>query len=308
MRAVMYHYVRRYNSALPHFRYLDVENFRKQLDYFDANFGYVSFDEWCEYVNTGTRPEQEGKVILTFDDAMRCHYDFVFPELIRRGLWGIFYVPTAPYIGDIILDVHRIHHLCGGFSGPDLLNIALSLVSEEMIPYDKIQQFRNQTYMRQQNTVGVSEFKRLMNYFIDYKYRTSVIDKIADDLGFSFSKNVFYVPYEKLVEMKQGGMVIGAHSHSHPVMSKLSASEQKNEIQKSFSILANLVETNHKTYCHPYGGFHSFNKDTIDVLSNEGVSYSFNVESREIHKSDYKHSKYHLPRFDCNEFPYGIAS
>ena len=70
MRAIMYHYVRRYDAVLPNFRYLDIDNFRKQLDYFDAEFGYVSFDEWCGFFNNGTVPEKTGKVVLTFDDAI----------------------------------------------------------------------------------------------------------------------------------------------------------------------------------------------------------------------------------------------
>ena len=308
MRALMYHYVRRYDAVLPNFRYLDIDNFRRQLDYFDAEFGYVSFEEWRGFVNNGTVPEKTGKVVLTFDDAMRCHYDYVFPELLSRGLWGIFYVPTSPYADDIILDVHRIHLLCGAFSGMKLLEVANSMICEEMIPDEKIEEFRNETYTRQQNTVGVSEFKRLMNYFIDYKYRATVIDTIANNLGFSFNRDMFYVPFEQLFEMKRKGMVIGSHSHSHPVMSKLSASAQQNELEKSFAILGDLVETNHRTYCHPYGGFHSFNKDTVDVLDRLGVAYSFNVESREIQKSDYISSTHHLPRFDCNLFPHGKAS
>ena len=46
MKAIMYHYVRRFNPTLPNFRFLDVENFEKQLDYFQDNFGFVSKDEW----------------------------------------------------------------------------------------------------------------------------------------------------------------------------------------------------------------------------------------------------------------------
>lgn len=308
MRAIMYHYVRRYDASSPYFRYLDFDNFRRQLDYFDAEYGYVTFDEWCDFTNNGLAPKKPGKVILTFDDAMRCHYDYVFPELLSRGLWGIFYVPTRPYTDRIILDVHRIHLLCGAYSGIGLLNVANSLVSEDMIPDEMIEDFRNQTYTGQQNTAGISEFKRLMNYFIDYKYRTAVINQIADSLGFLFQLDMFYIPYENLSEMKQQGMVIGSHSHSHPVMSKLSDSSQLIEIQKSFSVLGTLVEASHKTYCHPYGGFHSFNKETVDTLDKLGVSYAFNVESREIDQIDYISSKYHLPRFDCNLFPHGKAS
>jgi peptidoglycan/xylan/chitin deacetylase (PgdA/CDA1 family) len=308
MKVIMYHYVQKYKAAMPFFRYLNVDNFRKQLDYFDAVYGYVTFDEWCDFIYYGNIPKQSGKIVLTFDDALRCHYDYVFPELVSRGLWGIFYVPTSPYADPIILDVHRIHLLCGTFSGIALLNIANTLVVEEMIPREKIEEFQNQTYTCQKNMTGVSEFKRLMNYFIDGNYRTGIIDQIADYLNFSFYHDKFYIPYEYLFKMKQHGMVIGSHSHSHPVMSTLSISAQLNEIEKSFSILRDLVETNHKTYCHPYGGLHSFNKNTLDILDKLGVSYSFNVESREIIQLDYNCSKHKLPRFDCNLFPFGKAS
>jgi len=239
---------------------------------------------------------------------MRCHYDYVFPELVRRNLWGIFYVPTSPYLDNIILDVHRIHLLCGSYAGLDLLNMADSLIDEDMIPGEKIAEFRNRTYNHQENTAGVSDFKRLMNYFVDYKFRTDIIDSVAELLGFEFERNCFYVSLESLHEMKRGGMIIGSHSHSHPVMSRLAPVEQKIEIETSLKFLGSLLEGAHTTYCHPYGGFHSFNEYTVNALKQLGVAYAFNVESREIAPGDHGDFRFALPRFDCNLFPFGKAS
>ena len=308
MKAIMYHYVRTYEPGLPFFRYLEVDNFRKQLDYFEAKYGYVTYEEWCNFVENGVAPKDPGKIILTFDDAMRCHYDFVFPELLKRHLWGIFYVPTSPYVEHLVLDVHRIHLLCGAHSGIELIDVANSFIEEDMIPGEKINEFRDRTYTRQKNATGVSEFKRLMNYFIDYKHRNLVINQLVNHFGLLLQADQFYVPKNNLMKMKEQGMVIGSHSYSHPVMSRLTAAEQKSEIEKSLVVLGDLVEETHKTYCHPYGGFHSFNRETVYVLKQLKVSYAFNVESREIIQADYKRSKYHLPRFDCNLFPYGHAS
>ncbi len=304
----MYHYVRTYDSALPYFRYLDIDNFRKQLDYFREEFGYVSLEEWRNFIEGGVMPNDNGKVILTFDDALRCHFEFVFPELVKRNLWGIFYVPTSPYSDNLILDVHRIHLLCGAYRGFDLLAIAECLIDEDMIPVKKIYEYHNQTYTHQENATGEAEFKRLMNYFVDYQFRTNIINEIADRLGFIFKQNCFYIPLEGLNIMKQQGMIIGSHSHGHPVMSRLSATEQKREIETSLSVLGTLAEGAHTTYCHPYGGFHSFNRDTLDILDQSKVAYAFNVENREISPEDYRGFKFALPRFDCNFFPFGQAS
>ena len=308
MKAVMYHYVREYDSSLPHFRYLDVDNFRRQLDFFAKEYGFVTKSEFENFIQFGKMPDIAGKVLLTFDDAMSCHYDYVFPELYKRGLWGIFYVPTIPYRKGKILDVHRIHLLCGAIEGKILLKNILGKINKDMVPDSNVLEFRSKIYRKQENYEGVTEFKRILNYFIDYEYRTKVIDQVATDLGYKFDLARFYVSKSSLKEMLREEMVIGSHTNSHPVMSELSREDQMKELELSFSFLSELIEKNNKTYSHPYGGFNSFNEDTINLLNEINVDYSFNVESREINSEDWLKSKQHLPRFDCNLFPHGDTS
>ena len=221
---------------------------------------------------------------------------------------GYFYVPSLPYVENKILDVHRIHLLCGAYDGRDILNILLNIVTEDMIPDNKIKEFRNKTYSNQKNYEGVSEFKRILNYFINYDYRESIIDDVAESLDYKFDPDNFYTSIENLIKMNSAGNIIGSHSVNHPVMSKLSRSKQHDQIKDSFDFLNRIDCIQHKTYCHPYGGFHSFNNDTIELLEHECVDYSFNVESREITIDDLKNSKHFLPRFDCNLFEFGDAS
>ena len=308
MKAIMYHYVREYRSELPRFRFLDIQNFRKQLDYFDQKYGFISRKDWDLVIKKKKLDSVEGKVVLTFDDSLSCHFDYVFPELKKRNLWGIFYVPTQPYINSKMLDVHRVHLLCGAFDGPSLLNALHDFLEEDMISDSKIKNFRNKTYLKQSNYEGISEFKQTLNYFVNYQFRENLIDKIANTVGYEFNPAHFYLSKDKLKEMYSYGNIIGAHSVTHPVMSRLGHSEQKIQIKESFSFLEDLVSQNHKTYCHPYGGFHSFNEDTIDILGTEQVMYSFSIESRDITNNDLEISYQFLPRFDCNEFPFGKAS
>ena len=253
-------------------------------------------------------PSIDGKVLLTFDDAMSCHFRYVFPELRSRNLWGIFYVPTSPYTDRRIVDVHRIHLLCGAFEGKRLLEYALSIVSEDMIPSQKRDEFEKETYANQVNYEGVSEFKRVLNYFIDHRYRSEVIDAIGRRFGFDFDVSTFYMTTDQIAEMAAENMLIGSHTKSHPVMSTLSADEQSVEIESSFDFLSSICKLPLRTYCHPYGGFHSFNNDTIRLLRHFEVDFSFNVESREINSRDKLHSIQYLPRFDCNQFQFGSAS
>lgn len=300
----MYHYVREHDPQLPQFRYLDRRNFERQLDYFAANGGFVDFDAWCGFLAGDAMPTG---FILTFDDAMRCHRDFAFEILRARGLWGIFYVPTQPYAGGGLLDVHKIHLLTGAFDGRALYGFLKSIITPEMVPFAKREEFDRLTYVTQENYEGVSEFKRILNYFVDESLKSQLIDAVAQYFDYSYPDN-FYITPEAIREMAEGGMIMGSHSVSHPVMSKLDREAQKAELEQSFACLEAMTGLRQKTYCHPYGGFHSFNQDTVDLLDGLKVDYAFNVESRDIEPADIVQSRQFLPRYDCNEFPHGKAS
>jgi peptidoglycan/xylan/chitin deacetylase (PgdA/CDA1 family) len=308
MKVVMYHYVQEHSTKFPYFKFYDIENFRKQLDFFQKNFGFVSLSEWVDFIDNGIEPSIKGKVVLTFDDALSCHYKFVYPELLKRGLWGIFYIPCAPYLTGKMLDVHRIHLLCGAFEGLDLIREVKNIVTEEMVPFKKRLEFRNKTYTTQKNDAEILEFKKILNYFISYDFREEVISEISRRMSFNEYESKFYVTEEELIEMAAHGMILGSHSNSHPVMSKLSRDEQLNEIETSFIFLEKLCTVGHKTYCHPYGGFHSFNSQTVELLNELNIDYSFNVDPREILGSDLISCRQFLPRFDCNLFAHGKVS
>jgi peptidoglycan/xylan/chitin deacetylase (PgdA/CDA1 family) len=308
IKAVMYHYVREYDQNVPYFRYLDIGDFRKQLTYFEDKFGFVTRLEWEDFVAFGKMPLEDGKVLLTFDDAMSCHYEYVFPELMNRGLWGLFYVPSQSYLESKMLDVHRIHLLCGRYKGEDLLTCILDLINPKMIPYNKIKEFNAKPYLHQDNYNGVSEFKRVLNYFVHPEYQCDLVDQVTSSFPINGGDDQFYVNPSSLLDMSKNGMVIGAHSHTHNVMSKLNYEEQKLDIHKSLEFVAKFNTGHGVSYCHPYGGFHSFDQNTLKVLNELNVDYSFNVEPRDIVKKDHIDSKHSLPRYDCNSFPYGTAS
>jgi peptidoglycan/xylan/chitin deacetylase (PgdA/CDA1 family) len=116
----------------------------------------------------------------------------------------------------------------------------------------------------------------------------------------------FYLSPDQLIEMEMSGMLIGSHTHSHLLMSKLTKEEQFLEINNSIGTLKSInLENSIETYCHPYGGRHSFNKDTIDILDSLGINYSFDVNPKDINLLDLYENKHSLPRYDCNQFPFG---
>ena len=303
----MYHYITEFDQRFPNLRFLNFKNFSKQLDYFQKNFGFVTFEEWEKFIFNGTLPNKDGKILLTFDDALSCHFDYVFKELKKRNLWGLFYIPTNPYTVEKMLYVHKIHSLCGVVNGNNLNSYAREIISQSMISDEKKVEFRNNTYTKQNNYSGITDFKRLLNYFLDYNFREEIIERIGEKFSLNFDINGFYLSIPQIKEMENNGMIIGSHTASHLVMSKLNFNEQENEILSSFEFLDSICKPKHKTYCHPFGGFHSFNEQTLSILKENNVDYSFNVQSIEIDKASRAKNIHFLPRYDCNEFQFGKA-
>jgi peptidoglycan/xylan/chitin deacetylase (PgdA/CDA1 family) len=307
MKAVMYHYIREFDYEFPYFKYLHVDDFRKQLDYFDQKYGFVSKCDFIKSLETGVfKPG----VILTFDDAFKDHYSYVFPELKKRGLWGIFYVPTSPYVDSKILDVHKVHLLLGKFGGSAILELLTEFVDSSMLSHNEVGDYQKMTYQTQlndENKDAVS-VKRILNYFVSYKYRSSLINRLMSVL-FENEQDIlknFYLSLDEISQMSSSGMMFGSHTVSHPVLSKLDNEQQRIEIEESFSFLnENIQGITHQTFCYPHGGFHTFTDFTETVLCENEVCFSFNVEPRDINTNDLLDRPQALPRYDCNLFPYG---
>jgi peptidoglycan/xylan/chitin deacetylase (PgdA/CDA1 family) len=78
----MYHYVRPATDGLPHFPFLRLADFERQLDDFAANYGFVDRDAFVRWGQGSSAPDG---VLLTFDDGLRDHIEFVLPTLQARG-------------------------------------------------------------------------------------------------------------------------------------------------------------------------------------------------------------------------------
>lgn len=304
----MYHYVRPDMTAPPFdYYHLDLEDFRKQLDYFESEYGFVDRDKFDRFV-TGERSMAPNGVVLTFDDGLRDHYEHVYPELESRGLWGIFFVPIEPYIEQKILDVHRVHVLLGSFEANTLLNSLQNIVDEQMVLDEQTEAFKKNTYSSQSGAEETKEVKRILNVYLSQEQRRQVLTQLEDSLSINTAVTDYYASPESLRTMKENGMVVGAHTVTHPVLAELSASKQRHEINKSLELLSDKLGTAVDMFCYPYGKDYTFTEDTLSILRSTDVLAAFTTEVGDVSSVDISQTPYQLPRHDCTSFPHGDSS
>ncbi len=306
LKAIMYHYVRPDPAGFPRFKHLHVDDFRQQLDFFEREHGFVGLRD-LQAVAAGEQCPDG--VLLAFDDGLMDHHQWVLPELAERGIQGFFFIPTGPLAGGGMLPVHRVHLLLGRFAADEVARHLRSLVDDSMIEQNRQEEFRQATYRHQDNPQEAVYVKRMLNYFLAYEHRGPVLDALMahffGDEEAELAAN-FYMGPEELKALRQAGMVVGSHSVSHPVMSRLSVEEQEREISESFAWLESILgPLQPKTFCYPYGGGSTFTEETERLLSRHDVAFSFAVEPRDITPEDLRQRPQALPRYDCNMFPHG---
>lgn len=310
----MYHYVRYAQKALPHFTFLHRDDFLSQLKFLKREIGLVHKEKFLEWVGDPASIDEPKGVILTFDDGFADHYLNVAPILAEENAWGIFYIPTSVVSGDRILNVHKIHLILGHLGSNKCLSLLNQTTTASMFSDELRSKFESKTYTRQQSsTESTKLFKRALNYYSDYRWQTELLDRIVVESGISESLwsdlcSDLYMTAEMIQSLHKSGHIVGSHSVSHRLMSRLPTSEQRVEIDLSLATLRAIIKEPVRTFCYPYGGFHSFTRETESLLREAGVEFAFNVEHRDLATNDALTRPFALPRYDCNHFPWGMPT
>jgi len=82
----------------------------------------------------------------------------------------------------------------------------------------------------------------------------------------------------------------------------LTFKKQFEEIKNSKIFLEKIINKNIDTFCYPYGGKISYNRNTLKILKKLKFKLAYTVEYRDINFKDIKNKPYELPRYDCNLF------
>lgn len=298
MQILMYHYVKD-KMGLPNRGYLELKSFQKQINFFEYNNKILNCENFIENFNKNKGEFEKDDILLTFDDGLKCHYDYVLPFLNKKKINAIFFIPTKILLENKILKVHKIHILLSLCSQNDLLKEILNHKSNgNYSQYSKI------TYYNQEENS-----EKLIKNYLNYDLNSDVSEDFVNYLFNKYTEideielfQKIYLNYEDVVNLSKNNMFIGSHSHYHRLLSKEKGCDIKIDISKSFEIIQTF--TKYKIFCFPYGGKISYNDETLDTLKDLNVDLAFSVENKEFSSlNDF--SKYEIPRLDCNKFKHG---
>ena len=295
MKSITYHYIRNKNKLFPYSNILEKKNYNNQIKKFSKTGLINSFEELFF---------DSDKYLPTFDDGFKDH--IYAAEILKKynGI-GLFFIPTSPLKNNILLDVHKTHLIMGKVKGLVALNEL-----EKYLNKNKIKNYFSQkeklvyktAYKQNDEDVYKKEFKKIMNYYGNLKLKTKILEHLLQKFEINIKPKDYYLNKKEIKYLSSLGMIIGSHSESHTLLSRLSYEKQFKEIKNSKTFLEKIINKNIDTFCYPYGGKISYNNNTLKILKKLKFKLAYSVDNRNITIKDLKNKPYELPRFDCNLF------
>jgi peptidoglycan/xylan/chitin deacetylase (PgdA/CDA1 family) len=298
---VMYHYVR--DSAatpFPDIRALVPDLFERQLDWLQAHYTVVDLAAFEAAVD-GTAPLPPNAALLTFDDGFIDHYEAVLPRLRARGLSGTFFLTENAY-GDRphLLGVHKMHFLLARLGVEGFARAVLQACDPLALPRGAA---RDVLGLDRWDDAGARAIKNLVSHELPSEEAERVLDTlfvehIGDPTRFA---TTLYLDTAKVRAMAAAGMTFGYHTRSHRLLSRLSREEQEAELHAGVAWIRSLTGQTRVSFCYPWGGPHTYTRETVRILRDSGYSVAFNTVRRRVSLDE--DGRYELPRIDTRDLP-----
>lgn len=301
---IMYHYVRELSrSRYPDIKGLLVNRFREHLELFDKS-GRVVTGQDIVASQKGQHELPNNAVWLTFDDGYSDHYNYVLPLLHEFGLKGTFFPPTKCIRDHVLLDVNAVHFILASTKNPLTIVDRLKKFIADAEPQEGLKAFEN--YWNENATANrfdpaeIIFIKRMLQHALPPALRRTVIDRLFSEFvsvdQSAFAEKLYLKP-EQIRVMNDCGMEFGSHTHSHPWMDRVSADQQRVELEISVGYLKEIgIPMRDWVMCFPYGA----SDQNARLLASElGASVGVGTEVRKANLA--KDDLMSLPRWDAND-------
>lgn len=215
--------------------------FEWQLGYLRKNYNPITFQQFANWFVDGLALPPN-PVLLTFDDGHSNNFEFALPILKKYGMSAVFFVVAAS-LGRKSLTWFEDAYYRLMFSPAS----SWHLNNGEVWPLNS----------PEQRVAACGRFFTLCrdlrerNQSLELEFLRSQLN--VPELNGHFPGRFEFLSSEQLRSLRDGGMEIGAHSMTHPVLAAASDHSSRSEIQESKRELERVLGTPVRAFAYPFG-------------------------------------------------------
>lgn len=258
--SLMYH---RVNDRSAQFPGISIRSFREQMQWLRNNCTPIRCEEIVDAARFAGKIRPP--VVVTFDDGYRDYHDVAYP-ILRE-----YKIPAAVFLATSFMDK-------GGLIWTEALRHALTITNKKVVTLIFM---GNHTYSLAdalQRSVFLDEAKLVLKRLPDID-RLASLAELLDALDVRDPGQD--LPRQMLswgeVRATMDGTTYGGHTHTHPILSQLSATALEQEIQFCRDRLLAETRITPTLFAYPNGRSQDFNNATKAALKRNGFSLSFST-------------------------------
>lgn len=226
-----------------------LEDFEQEIRFLKDTYRIIGMDEFADTINSD-KCDGKPSVVITFDDGYLDNYTLAYPILKKYQVPAIVYVATG-LIGTNAL------------TWPDQIEYALLKTRNTVFSLTSLwgeEQLSIETTVQKEH-MNVRIAKALKE--VPDAERKCILEELFAVLGVnpSAASDRKMLNWDEIREMSDNGIEFGAHSHSHPILSRLPLEEAKKDIFLSKKILEEQLGKPVRHFAYPNGRAEDFNED-----------------------------------------------
>jgi len=251
-----------------------LEAFDRQMRFLRERYAPVSLDDVVEAVVDG-RPLPPLAVAVTFDDGYRDNHQYAFPVLRKYGISGAFYITAGCVNKGEPMWTSRLRYYFMETREPRLaltqpeprtLDLATPTARHASFAYT-IAAIKSAGKVR-----GAELFRD-----VEAKLRVTNVEPLQHCM----------MSWSEIEDMARGGMVIGAHTLTHPNLPGLPPGEALAEIAGSRSLIEEKVQSPVLHFAYPNGrGVSHFNEPVREMVRKSGFLSSVTSINGPVYRHD----------------------
>jgi len=219
----------------------------ESLRFMKRFFQVISLDEAVARLKQG-RPFTRPSVVLTVDDGYRDNYDILFPVLKDEKVTATIFLTT-----DLIGTNHRVWNeaLAEAFLKTKKTELHLPGMFQTENFSIKNRQQKRRVYVK------ISEHLK----DLPSQERESYVRFVEQELDPDYrNKQPVMLSWDQVREMRQAGIAFGAHTATHPILTRLAHEDAREEIARSKNKIEQELQERVKHFAIPNGRREDFNR------------------------------------------------
>lgn len=254
----------------------------RQLAYLAKWFNVISLKDVVEWLD-GRKDLPPYAALITFDDGYLDNYTSAFPLLRKHNFPALIFLTTG-HIGTDAPFYWDMAAYCFAHTQNDHLTL----------PDGRVEHWSNAEQLDQVAKHWIEWMKT-----VPQAEKQIYVDNLPILLGVSIPTGFFQrlmMDWNQVREMQKGGIEFGAHTVHHPILTRVSLEEVRDEVAGSKSRIEDELGQTVLGFAYPNGQAADLNEDIAKIVADSGIRAAFTLLNGPSSQGEVKRNPYAIRR------------